>query len=159
MRPSSTWRPLYFEDYEVGMEFTTPGRTITEADIVNFAGISGDFYGIHVDEEHARRSFFGGRVAHGMLTISIVTGLWFRLGIFEGPLLAFYGIDRLRWTKPVKPGDTIWAKITVISKEERSSGGIVTFRNEVFNQRGELVAIFDAKLLIALRGAEPPERS
>jgi acyl dehydratase len=150
MKSGIAGRPLYFEDYEIGMTFETPGRTITDADIVNFAGISGDFYGIHVDDVFAKNnSIFGGRVAHGLLVISVITGLWFRLGIFEGTLLAFYGIDRLRWTKPVRPGDTIRAKLTVVSKEEKRLGGLITFKNEVYNQKGELVAVFDAKLLIS----------
>ena len=144
--------PLYYEDFEPGMTFETPGRTVTEADIVNFAGVSGDFYSLHTDEEYAAKTMFGGRIAHGLLVISIVTGLWFRLGVFEGTLLALYGIDRLRFIKPVRPGDTIRARITVVEKREKEKGGLVTLRNEVYNQRGELVAVFDAKVLVAYRG-------
>lgn len=144
--------PLYYEDFEPGMEFETPGRTVTEADIVNFAGVSGDFYSLHTDEEFAARTIYGGRIAHGLLVVSIVTGLWFRLGIFDGTLIALYGIDRLRFIKPVRPGDTVRAKLTVLEKAEKEKGGLVTIRNEVYNQRGELVAVFDAKVLMAYKG-------
>jgi len=145
-------RSLYYEDFKPGITFETPGRTVTEADIVNFAGVSGDFYSLHTDEEYAAKTMFGGRIAHGLLVVSIVTGLWFRLGIFEGTLLALYGIDRLRFIKPVKPGDTIRARIIVIEKREKEKGGLVTLRNEVYNQKGELVAVFDAKVLVAYGG-------
>jgi|DewCreStandDraft_3_1066083.scaffolds.fasta_scaffold00180_12 acyl dehydratase len=143
--------PLYYEDLEVGMVFETPGRTITEADIINFAGVSGDFYSIHTDEEFSRKTIFGGRVAHGLLTVSIVTGLWFRTGIFEPSLIAFYGIDNLRFIRPVRIGDTVRARLTVIDKRKKDLGGIVTFKNEVYNQRGELVLVFNALLLISYR--------
>ena len=142
---------MYYEDFKVGDRFVTPSRTVTEADIVNFAGISGDFYYLHTDEEKARRSMYGGRIAHGMLVVSMVTGLWFRLGIFNDSIIAFYGIDRLRFTAPVRPGDTIKAVLTVVDKTEKELGGLVTFKNEVLNQREQLVAVFDAKLLVKYR--------
>ncbi len=144
--------PLYYEDFSVGQVFETPGRTITEADIVNFAGVSGDFYSIHTDEVFASKTIFGGRVAHGLLTIAIVTGLWMRLGIFEGSLIAFYGADRLRFIKPVRIGDTIKARLVVADKRLKDGLGLVTIKNEVYNQRGELVAVFDAILVIARKG-------
>ena len=150
---------MFYEDFEVGQVFETPGRTITEADIVNFAGVSGDFYSLHTDKEFAERTMFGERIAHGLLVVSIVSGLWFRLGIFEPTIIAFYGIDRLRFTAPVRPGDTIRAKITVVGKEEKKMGGLVTFRNEVYNQKGEMVAVFDAKLLIAYKNRKREEQT
>ncbi|HWQ16789.1 MAG TPA: MaoC/PaaZ C-terminal domain-containing protein [Sulfolobales archaeon] len=140
---------LYYEDFSIGQVFETPARTITEADIVNFAGVSGDFCSLHTDEIFASKTIFGGRVAHGLLTISIVTGLWMRLGIFEGSLIAFYGIDRLRFVKPVKIGDTIRARLTVIDKRLKDSHGLVTIKNEVYNQKNELVAVFEAILMIS----------
>jgi oxepin-CoA hydrolase/3-oxo-5,6-dehydrosuberyl-CoA semialdehyde dehydrogenase len=141
----------FYEDFNVGERFVTPSRTVTEADIVNFAGVSCDFYYLHTDEEKARRTMFGGRIAHGMLVVSIVTGLWFRLGIFGDSIIALYGIDRLRFTAPVRPGDTIRAVLTVTEKVEKRIGGLVTFRNEVLNHDDRLVAVFDAKLLIKYR--------
>ncbi len=143
---------LYYEDFSIGQVFETPARTITEADIVNFAGVSGDFYSLHTDEIFASKTIFGGRVAHGLLTISIVTGLWMRLGIFEGSLIAFYGIDRLRFVKPVKIGDTIRVRLTVIDKRLKDNNGLVTIKNEVYNQKNELVAVFEAILMISRKG-------
>lgn len=141
----------FYEDFNVGDSFETPRRTVTEADIVNFAGISGDFNPLHIDEVFARQTIFGRRVAHGLLTLAIVSGLWMRLGFFEGSITAFYGIDRLRFVKPVFAGDTIMAKIKVTEKVERGNSGVITFDNEVYNQRGEVVLTFQAKLLLRKR--------
>ena len=138
----------FYEDFNIGDSFETPRRTITEADIVNFAGVSGDFNPLHTDEVFAKQTIFGRRVAHGLLTLAITSGLWMRLGFFDGSVVAFYGIDNLRFVKPVFAGDTIMAKIRVIEKIERGDYGIVTFSNEVYNQREELVLIFQAKLLL-----------
>jgi acyl dehydratase len=143
----------YYEDFEVGQSFTTPRRTITEADIINFAGVSGDFHPLHTDAVYAGQTIFGTRVAHGLLTVSIVTGLWMRLGVFEESLIAFYGVEGLRWIKPVKAGDTIWAKLIVASKRDRDEfSGVVVFKNEIYKQDGQLVAIFDALLLLKKKG-------
>ncbi|MEM1610923.1 MAG: MaoC/PaaZ C-terminal domain-containing protein [Sulfolobales archaeon] len=141
--------PLYYEDFQIGTVFETPGRTITESDIINFAGVSGDFYSLHTDEIFASKTMYRGRIAHGLLVISIATGLWMRLGIFEGSLVALYGIDRLRFIKPVRIGDTIKVRMTVLEKVDRGEYGLITIRNEILNQAGDLVAIFDAKILIA----------
>jgi acyl dehydratase len=137
-----------YEDFNIGDYFETPRRTITETDIVNFAGVSGDFNPLHTDEVFAKQTLFGRRVAHGLLTLAITSGLWMRLGFFDGSVVAFYGIDNLRFVKPVFAGDTIMAKIRVIEKIEKGNYGIVTFNNEVYNQHEELVLIFQAKLLL-----------
>jgi len=139
---------LYFEDFRIGMEFTTPRRTVTEADIVNFAGLSGDFNPLHTDEEYAKNTIFKGRIAHGALTFSIMTGLWDKIGFIRESIIAFYGIDKLRFTKPVYPGDTIMVKIKVTGKEEKDGRGLITLHNEVINQRSEVVLVCDAKLLV-----------
>jgi 3-hydroxybutyryl-CoA dehydratase len=135
------------------MRLKTPGRTVTEADIVNFAGVSGDFYSLYIDEEYARNTSFGTRIAHGLLTLSIISGLWSKIGIFEeGALIAFYGIDHLRFTKPVKPGDTIYAEMTVTEKTPKPPGkGIVKIHHEVKNHKNETVLVFDALLLVKAR--------
>src|ERR671914_574515 len=97
---------LYFDDFQVGMSWTTPSRTITEADIVAFAGFSGDFNPLHTDEEFARGTQFGGRIFHGPGVFAIATGLEFRLGIKDGTAIAFLGMTwNLR--RAVRPGDTI----------------------------------------------------
>ena len=139
---------LYYEDFEEGMVFETPRRTITEADIVNFACLSGDFNPLHVDEEFAKNTIFGRRIAHGALTFAVMTGLWDMLGIIKGTTIAFYGVDKLRFIKPVYPGDTLRVKITVTEKKEKETGGLVVLHNEVLNQRDEVVLVCDVKLLV-----------
>jgi acyl dehydratase len=140
--------PLFLEELQVGMTFETPGRTVTEADVVNFAALSGDYNPLHTDEEFAKNGRFGRRIAHGVLTLAILTGLWDKVGMFSGSVEAFYGIDGLKFTRPVFFGDTIHARIKVVNKQERETSGMVTLSNEVLNQRAEVVLICDAKLVI-----------
>ena len=142
---------LYYEDFKEGMVFESPRRTVTEADIVIFTGLSGDFNPLHTDEEFAKKTIFGRRIAQGTLTFAIMTGLWDMLGIIRGTAIAFYGVDKLRFTKPVYPGDTLRVKITVIEKKERETGGLVVLHNEVLNQRDEVVLVCDAKILVKKR--------
>ena len=142
---------LYYEDFKEGMVFESPRRTVTEADIVIFTGLSGDFNPLHTDEEFAKKTIFGRRIAQGTLTFAIMTGLWDMLGIIRGTAIAFYGVDKLRFTKTVYPGDTLRVKITVIEKKEREMGGLVVLHNEVLNQRDEVVLVCDAKILVKKR--------
>ncbi|HEY7546067.1 MAG TPA: MaoC/PaaZ C-terminal domain-containing protein [Blastocatellia bacterium] len=142
----------YFEDFEVGQETLTAGRTITEADIINFAGITGDWNEIHTNRELAERGPFGQRIAHGALIFSISTGLSVRLGLTYDTIIAFYGLDRLRFVKPTFIGDTIRVRTEVKEKTERDqASGIVTTLNEVINQRNEVVVSYIAKSLIKRR--------
>ena len=131
---------LYFEDLEVGQAFVSPGRTITEADIVAFAGLSGDYNGLHTDEVYAQQTVFGGRIAHGLLILSIASGLASRLGILEGTVLAFRGLE-WKFREAVRAGDTIHVRLAVAAKKAmpRLGGGIVDIGLEVRNQRGESV--------------------
>jgi 3-hydroxybutyryl-CoA dehydratase len=145
----------YFEDFAVGETFVTPGRTVTDADVTDFAGVSGDFYSLHTDEEFAKKNIFHKRIAHGVLTLSMTEGLWMRLGVFEQTLVAFYGIDNLRFIKPVFIGDTITATLSVGEKKEKKELGLVTVKNQVVNQNGETVLVFDAHLLFKRRDQEP----
>ena len=143
----------YFEDFEVGEESMSAGRTVTETDIVNFAGITGDWNEIHTNKELAEHSMFGQRIAHGALIFSIATGLSVRMGQTADTVIAFYGLDRLRFVKPTFIGDTIKVKQKVEAKNERDqSGGIVTMLNEVINQRDEVVLSYTAKVLLKRRG-------
>lgn len=142
----------YFEDFEVGEEAMTAGRTITETDIVNFAGITGDWNEIHTNKELAERSMFKQRIAHGALIFSISTGLSVRLGQTADTVLAFYGLDRLRFVKPTFIGDTIHVRQKVEAKSERDqSSGIITMLNDVINQRDEVVLSYTAKVLLKRR--------
>ena len=94
----------WFDEFKVGETFRTRGRTITEADIVNFAMFSGDWYPLHTDADYAKNSPFGERIAHGMIVLSVMTGL---IQLEPGYIIAFYGMDRVRFINPTKIGDTI----------------------------------------------------
>lgn len=145
---------FFLEDFEVGTTFETPQRTVTEADVVAFAGLSGDYNPLHIDEEFAKAGPFGKRIAHGVLTLAVLTGLWDRLGLLIGSVEAFYGIDKLRFTKPVFLGDTLRATVKVVDKRERDSNGMITFSNEVVNQRGETVLVCDTKVVVRRKPAK-----
>ncbi|MEM3396197.1 MAG: MaoC/PaaZ C-terminal domain-containing protein [Thermoplasmata archaeon] len=139
----------FFEDFELGERYRSPGRTVTETDIVTFAMLSGDWNSIHVDDVYAQDSLFGKRVAHGLLLLSIMSGMWVRLGVFEGSVIAFYGIDRLRFTKPVFSGDTIHLEMEIKEKREKDEkGGILVCNNNIINQKGDIVLVCDTLLLI-----------
>ena len=146
-------RGLYFEQYEIGMEITSQGRTITEADINTFAGLSGDYNQIHTDEVYASSSAFGQRVAHGLLVTSIVSGLAVQTGFMEGTVIAFREISQWKFSKPVFIGDTITVVIQVTNtkKMSRLNGGAVTFSLNVYNQsesvvqRGEWVILLKSQ--------------
>ena len=138
----------FFEDFEVGTKFESPARTITEADIVMFAALSGDWNPIHIDAEFAKQTRFGQRIAHGLLTLSIASGLLTKLRLTEKTIVAFYGIDRLRFTKPVFIGDTIKAVAEVVDKEDRGDYGVVTYDIKVYNQKGEVVLVYTSKIAV-----------
>jgi acyl dehydratase len=132
---------MYWEEWEVGAEFESPARTVTEADIVQFAGLSGDYNPLHVNEEYCKTTIFGSRVAHGPLVYAIAAGLLFQLHLYDDTLIAFLGFEDLRFTKPVKPGDTIHARVKVLEKLETSKPdrGVMKRQLLVLNQRGETV--------------------
>ena len=134
-----------YNEMEIGACWTSGARTITEADIVNFAGISGDFYALHMDREYAAKSVFGQRIAHGMLVLSYSTGL---LDLKPGYVQAFYGMDKVRFVKPVFIGDTIHVELEVVAKKDREKGGVVTVKNEIKNQADETVVACDMKMFM-----------
>ena len=139
---------LYFEEFEIGKEMETPGRTITEADIVLFAGLTGDWNELHTNAEFAKNTIFGQRIAHGALIFSITTGLLVRLGFIEKTILAFYGIDRLRFTNPVFIGDTIKAVGKVVAKEDKGNYGVVTIECKTVKQTGDVVMKCELKVAV-----------
>jgi 3-hydroxybutyryl-CoA dehydratase len=143
---------LYFEDFAVASVSTSRTRTITETDIVNFAGISGDFIELHMSETYAAQGPFGRRIAHGTLVFSIAVGLGVQMNQVQDTVIAFYGVDRLRFTRPVFIGDTIHVVQKVIGKEPKQPGrGLVTFETSVLNQNGELVLTYSDKVLLKAR--------
>jgi acyl dehydratase len=147
-----TPRGMHFEEFEVGLEIETAARTITETDIVNFAGLSGDFNFIHTNAEAASETPFGQRVAHGMLVASIATGLAVQQGFIDGTTLAFRELD-WKFTKPVFIGDTVYVQIKVTETKPmaRLGGGLVVFEARVLNQRDEVVHKGEMKMLIKSR--------
>jgi acyl dehydratase len=134
-------RGMYWEEWEIGAEFESPARTVTEADIVQFAGLSGDYNPLHVNEEYCKMTMFGTRIAHGPLVYAIAAGLLFQLHLYDDTLIAFLGFEDLRFTKPVKAGDTIHARVKVLEKQETSKPdrGVMKRQLQVINQRGEVV--------------------
>jgi oxepin-CoA hydrolase/3-oxo-5,6-dehydrosuberyl-CoA semialdehyde dehydrogenase len=143
----------YFEELQIGESILTARRTITEADIVHFAGISGDFFYAHMDEVAARESIFEKRVAHGYLILSIAAGLF--VDPAPGPVLANYGLDNLRFIKPVSIGDTVQVRFTCKERSPREGEdrGVVAWDVEVFNQHQETVASYTVLTLVKKRGA------
>ena len=143
---------LYFEDFSVDSVSVSRTRTVTEADIVNFAGLSGDFIELHMSETYSASGPFGRRIAHGALVFSMSTGLTIQLGHFTDTVIAFYGIDKLRFTRPVFIGDTIHIAKKVVSKQPKGGGrGLITFETTVLNQHGETVVVYFDKLLVKAR--------
>jgi len=141
----------YFEDLQVGDSLLTHRRTVTEADIAAFGGLSGDYFYMHFDEIAARESPFGKRIAHGYFVLSAAAGLF--VSPAPGPVLANYGLDTLRFIKPVGIGDTIQARLTAKRKiDKKKDQGVVAWDVQVTNQNGELVASYDILTLVAKRG-------
>jgi len=133
-------RGTFFSDFEQGHVYQTGRRTVTEADVASFAGLSGDFNPLHTDQVFAEKTPFGQRVAHGMLSASISTGLAQTLGIFEGTTLALME-QTFRYKAPVFFGDTIHLRLIVDALKPSSKGGkgVVTFKSEVVKQDGTVV--------------------
>ena len=132
-------RGMYFEEFEVGQKMVSPGRTVTESDVVGFAGLSGDFNLIHTDAEYSKNSPFGARVAHGLLGLSIASGLALRTGVLEGTVMAFREINTWKFVKPVFIGDTIHVEMEIIETKAmpRLKGGKVDLEFNVINQNDE----------------------
>lgn len=141
MSTPSQPRGMYFEDFAVGQKIITAGRTVTEADVVAFAGLSGDYNQIHTDAAYAAQTPFGQRIAHGLLGLSIVSGLAVQTGILEGTVIAFREVREWKFVKPVFFGDTIHAELEVVETKalRRLGGGAITIAIQVKNQRDEVV--------------------
>ena len=134
-------RGLYFEDFEVGRKIVTVGRTVAESDIITFAGFSGDYNQIHTDAEFAKGTPFGQRVAHGLLGLSIASGLAMRTGVLEGTVIAFREINNWKFVNPVFIGDTVHVEMEVAETKAlpRIGGGSVIITLDVKKQSGETV--------------------
>ena len=148
----------YLDDYTIGERMVSPARTITETDIVNFAGITGDWHPLHTDAVYASKGPFKERIAHGMLTLSIGMALPFRLGQYSSYLptsfLAFYGMDRVRFTAPLRIGDTIHCEVEVLEiKDKDKKRGILTTQHQIKNQNGQLLASYVIQVLCAKKSS------
>jgi len=143
----------YFEEIRVGDEYLSPGRTVTEADIVAFAGLSGDYNVLHTDAEFMKASIFGERIAHGLLGLAIQSGLGTRAMPRPFATIAFLGL-RWRFKGPIKIGDTIKVRVRVTDKRETSKPdrGIVVLERAVLNQRGEVVQEGETDIMVERRG-------
>ncbi|HLJ97786.1 MAG TPA: MaoC/PaaZ C-terminal domain-containing protein [Gemmataceae bacterium] len=150
---SFTGLHLYLDDVAVGEEWQSQGRTLTQADIVNFAGLSGDFNPIHIDHEFARTTHFRQPIAHGLLVFSMASGL----GVNCPPLrtLAFLGIRDWQFKAPVFIGDTIHVRTQLVEKELRGRGrrGVATWQRYILNQAGKVVQQGISLTLVECRAA------
>ena len=152
MAHNYTFRGLYLEDFEIGKEYVSPARTVTEADVVNFAGLSGDYNPMHTDEEYAKENHFGTRIAHGALGFAISTGLSNQMGIYEGSVIAFMECT-VKYTAPLRIGDTIHVVIipTEIKHSSKPGKGILKQRLNLINQNGTVVMESDQVLMMKSR--------
>ncbi len=140
-KKSPNHRGLFYDDFILGQQIVTISRTVTEADIVNFAGLSGDYNQMHVDSEYGKTTDFGARVAHGLLGLSIVSGLAVQTGVLEGTVLGFREIDQWKFIKPIFIQDTIHGVLEVLDKKSlpRLGAGKVVIKISVINQHDEVV--------------------
>jgi acyl dehydratase len=141
----------YFDDVEMGEAYESPGRTVTESDIVLFAGLSGDYNVLHTDAEFMKTSIFGERIAHGLLGLAIQAGLLTR-AMRPYATIAFTGL-RWKFKGPIMIGDTIHVRATVTAKKEsaKPDRGMITLSRQVLNQRGEVVQEGETDLMVARR--------
>lgn len=145
-----------FDEFEIGEEIVSDARTVTEADVVNFACLSGDFHPEHTDDEYAKKGPLGERIAHGLLIMSIATGLLNQTGAFEGTTIAVLEM-RVRFIRAVKFGDTIKANQRIVGKKETSKvdRGVLTSQIIVRNQENKTVLEADLVALLYRQGFAP----
>jgi acyl dehydratase len=154
--PRTVVSGMWFEDFVIGRSFYTPGRTITETDVVNFAALTGDYSQVHTDEEFCRTTEFGTRIAHGLLGLAIVQALGWRTNYTQGTGVASVGYENWRFRKPIKIGDTVRGRYTPTGKRESKSNpqvGIVTDHIELLNQHGDVVQEGDHLLMVRCKPA------
>lgn len=144
---------MYFEDFHAGQVFESQGRTITEADVVSFAGWSWDTNPVHTDAETAAGGRFAQPIAHGLLGMSVAMGLASRLGVFEDSSIALLGVDDWRFQLPLLLGDTVRCRVEILEARLTSKGdaGVLQRRFTLLNQRGETVQRGEVALLVARR--------
>lgn len=143
----------YWDDFKVGDKVVSQGITITDAHLVNWAGLTLDFYSLHMDEEHAKKTPFGTRIAHGPLIFAMAIGLAYIAGFYKDSIIAWLGLENMRIPRPTNIGDTIRVELEVKEKRETSKPergiGVITYT--VKNQRDEDVMTFDCLQLLHRR--------
>jgi acyl dehydratase len=146
-------QPLWFEDFEVGGTYETDAREVTQEDIEAFAAVSGDRNPLHLDEDYAAGTPFGGRIAHGVLGLAVATGLLNQLGLTRGTLVALLGV-RWNFRAPVRPGDVLRATLRVAETTPSRKGGrgVVRLAAALVNQRGETVQEGELTMMVRARG-------
>ncbi|MBI4670839.1 MAG: MaoC family dehydratase N-terminal domain-containing protein [Chloroflexi bacterium] len=145
-------RGKYLQDFQVGQEIVSAGRTITETDLVNFAALTWDTNPMHTDAEYGKTTLFGERIAHGMLGLSYAIGLVWQIGVLEGTVIAFRGLE-MKFKGPLKIGDTMHVVAQVVeTKPIRNAGGIVVIELRVLNQRDEVSYQGTMTVLVKGRG-------
>jgi acyl dehydratase len=144
---------MHFEDFAEGQVFMTPARTIGEAEVAQFAQLTGDFNPVHTDAVFAASTRFGTRIAHGLLGLSLVPGLVARLGVFDGTAVAVLGIEGWEYRKPIRIGDTVRVRMTVSATRPTSDGvhGVVSRSFELLNQDDEVVQAGSMPILVKRR--------
>ena len=157
------WNGYLYKDLYLGMEFLSPGRTITDADLVGFAGLTGDFSELHTSDVYAKSSQFGRRVAHGMLGLAYAHGLmWARTGEFRQSAIAFLGINDWKFAAPLFVGDTMFVRYVVQElrpSKSRPTQAIATFSVQILNQDGETVQSGTKALLMSIVPLEAVQTS
>ncbi|MCB1273873.1 MAG: MaoC family dehydratase N-terminal domain-containing protein [Leucobacter sp.] len=146
---------MWYEDAELGVRFSTGARTVTEADVVNFAGVSGDFNELHMNADMMAESQFGARIVHGALVLSIATGLRSQTRLFNESIIAFAEIRSWRFQAPVFIGDTIHVENEVVERRltSKPDRGLVVQRVDVVNQHGAVVQSGEMVSMLRLKGA------
>lgn len=150
--------PMFFEDFGVGQSYQSPGRTISEADVVNFAAFSGDWFPLHTDEEYSKKGPFQSRIAHGLLGLALTEGLKFRIPEFLGAAYLASLYWNYKFTKPIRLGDTVSLNVLIQSKRDTKNPerGLIVEYVSMINQRGEIVGEGEHGLLISKRQSEEP---
>ena len=149
---------LYFDDFEVGQTFRTHGKTISEAEILQFAMVY-DPQPLHMDKVAAEAGNHGGLISSGFQTITISFSLFFRLGLLDRANLGSPGFDELRWHKPVRPGDTIWSEVEVTDvrpSRSKPDRGIIVMEHRTLNQNDEIVMTLSCMHMLRRRTPDDP---
>ncbi len=149
-----SYEPQFHEDLTVGKTFESAGRTVTETDLGMHSALTGDWTEVHTNAEYVEGTRFGERIAHGPLTFSVATGLFARCGVMERTVVAFLGVDGMRFSRPVHIGDIVSATFEVTERRESSSregAGIVDFDTEVTNGDGETVLEMTMRFMFSKR--------